>query len=174
MTGVAVADPNGQSEYERLLAQIAPDFAARRAAAGAQQPAGQDSIFAHPIDSRAAAADADDSLDDVELTEAEATQVPDPAAALADPSASPAEGATPVYPHVQLVAPPQQLPPAGWYPDPHNPVNYRWWDGAAWTDQVHSVLRNETRFQPTSTSAKGQSVRESLKGIADDLNQKRP
>lgn len=27
--------------------------------------------------------------------------------------------------------------PAGWYPDPQNPAQGRYWDGSAWTDQVH-------------------------------------
>jgi len=26
---------------------------------------------------------------------------------------------------------------AGWYPDPSNPSQLRWWDGAAWTPHVH-------------------------------------
>ncbi len=64
-----------------------------------------------------------------------------------------------------------QLPPAGWYPDPQNPVNHRWWDGTAWTDAVHSVLRNDARYQ-AGTSAQetarlGQDVRASLRDIAD-------
>lgn len=27
--------------------------------------------------------------------------------------------------------------PAGWYPDPHNPAQGRYWDGTTWTDAVH-------------------------------------
>src|SRR5918996_1017093 len=31
--------------------------------------------------------------------------------------------------------PPAQLPPAGWYPDPHNPeTTQRWWNGTEWAD----------------------------------------
>ena len=26
--------------------------------------------------------------------------------------------------------------PAGWYPNPQNPAQQRWWDGAQWTDHV--------------------------------------
>jgi uncharacterized protein YbjQ (UPF0145 family) len=28
------------------------------------------------------------------------------------------------------------LPPAGWYPDPADPAQQRWWNGTAWTDQT--------------------------------------
>ncbi len=45
----------------------------------------------------------------------------------------------------------QQLPPAGWYPDPAAPDAQRYWDGQAWTTHTHSasastsgVLREET------------------------------
>lgn len=27
--------------------------------------------------------------------------------------------------------------PAGWYPDPQNPAQGRYWDGSAWTDHLH-------------------------------------
>jgi hypothetical protein len=29
-----------------------------------------------------------------------------------------------------------QLPPAGWYPDPHDPAGQRYWDGAQWTEHA--------------------------------------
>ncbi len=29
-------------------------------------------------------------------------------------------------------------PPAGWYADPHAPGQWRWWNGAAWTDDVRT------------------------------------
>jgi hypothetical protein len=29
----------------------------------------------------------------------------------------------------------EQLPPPGWFPDPHDPSRWRWWDGQRWTDQ---------------------------------------
>ncbi|MBO9578144.1 MAG: DUF2510 domain-containing protein [Microbacteriaceae bacterium] len=61
------------------------------------------------------------------------------------------------------------LPEAGWYPDPHNPANYRWWDGTAWTDAVHSVLRNDTRYQPGSSTQARKDVRGAIRGLADDL-----
>jgi hypothetical protein len=30
----------------------------------------------------------------------------------------------------------QQLPPAGWYPDPQDPQQQRYWDGSAWTEHL--------------------------------------
>jgi hypothetical protein len=30
-------------------------------------------------------------------------------------------------------------PPAGWFPDPHDPTRKRWWDGAAWTEHVQQA-----------------------------------
>jgi|SRR6516164_9249826 hypothetical protein len=32
--------------------------------------------------------------------------------------------------------PAAQLPPAGWYPDPDNPGQPRWWDGVRWLPNV--------------------------------------
>src|SRR5262245_11018082 len=29
--------------------------------------------------------------------------------------------------------------PAGWYPDPYDPRQLRWWDGSQWTDSTHPL-----------------------------------
>lgn len=31
-------------------------------------------------------------------------------------------------------------PPASWYPDPTNPTQWRYWDGAAWTDHTNRAM----------------------------------
>jgi len=31
---------------------------------------------------------------------------------------------------------PSWLPPEGWYPNPENPEQQRWWDGSAWGPSV--------------------------------------
>ena len=113
-----------------------------------------------------------DDEDSMELTEAEATVAPS-LDDIADPApAQPATEPHPVHPHVTVESA-VPLPPAGWYPDPHDPVNYRWWDGASWTDAVHSVLRNDPRYRQSTTAqanAKlGQDVRGALRGLAEDL-----
>ena len=36
----------------------------------------------------------------------------------------------------QASQPGQQLPPSGWYQDPHNSTMFRFWDGATWTAQT--------------------------------------
>lgn len=33
------------------------------------------------------------------------------------------------------------VPPPGWYPDPHLPAVWRWWDGVAWTGYAHRARR---------------------------------
>jgi hypothetical protein len=35
-------------------------------------------------------------------------------------------------------APPATVVAIGWYPDPADPGQQRWWDGRVWTDQVQS------------------------------------
>ena len=42
------------------------------------------------------------------------------------------------------VSPTPSVPPAGWYPDPQNPSQRRWWDGRQWTDHVEPPTRPET------------------------------
>jgi uncharacterized protein YbjQ (UPF0145 family) len=35
------------------------------------------------------------------------------------------------------------LPPAGWYTDPHDPSQLRWWDGAQWTDRAQASISEQ-------------------------------
>lgn len=37
-----------------------------------------------------------------------------------------------------------QVPPAGWYPDPQDANQLRWWDGAQWTANIQAVPRHES------------------------------
>ena len=38
------------------------------------------------------------------------------------------------------LVPPPTSPPPGWYPDPWQLAELRWWDGAAWTADVHQAV----------------------------------
>ena len=42
------------------------------------------------------------------------------------------------------------LPIAGWYSDPHDPTQLRWWDGAAWTEQRQASISEQ---QPAAVGA---------------------
>lgn len=41
-----------------------------------------------------------------------------------------------------------ETPPAAWFPDPHDPTQYRYWDGAAWTE--HRAPRSTASDQLSS------------------------
>ena len=41
---------------------------------------------------------------------------------------------------------PTAVPP-GWYPDPHGVAELRWWDGSAWTDNIHNAVAPIPEYQ---------------------------
>jgi uncharacterized RDD family membrane protein YckC len=41
--------------------------------------------------------------------------------------------------------------PAGWYPDPSNPSQQRWWDGAAWTEYTNAAQQTLPPPSPNGT-----------------------
>lgn len=45
------------------------------------------------------------------------------------------------------------MPPAGWYPDPANSDNIRYWDGQAWSDRVQPKVAPAPPPAPASTAA---------------------
>ncbi len=47
----------------------------------------------------------------------------------------------------------QQLPPAGWYPEPTSPTGQRWWDGAQWTEQVDPAAQPPAAPAPAPSPA---------------------
>lgn len=46
-----------------------------------------------------------------------------------------------------------QTAPAGWYPNPENPTQQRYWDGAAWTDNVAPMAPPQPVVQPPRAPA---------------------
>jgi hypothetical protein len=47
-------------------------------------------------------------------------------------------------------------PPAGWYPDPQDAQQQRYWDGATWTG--HTAAAAETVATPTGTAPQGAAI----------------
>jgi hypothetical protein len=62
---------------------------------------------------------------------------------------------------------PPLVPPAGWYPDPHNAAGQRYWDGAQWTE--HAVVPGAETVPGVAaapTGAMGQNASTALRASA--------
>jgi len=57
-------------------------------------------------------------------------------------------------------------PGPGWYPDPQNSANQRYWDGSQWTNSVVPVNPNQYQNIPMSTEYSGNTVTTSGNAIA--------
>lgn len=66
------------------------------------------------------------------------------------------------------------LPAAGWYTDPRDPLQRRWWDGSQWTGHVRPVVANPVRFQPVSTQAGRVDTRSSIRELAAGMRAGEP
>ncbi|NQD90084.1 DUF2510 domain-containing protein [Paenarthrobacter sp. CM16] len=44
------------------------------------------------------------------------------------------------------------VPTAGWYTDPGNSTQRRWWDGATWTRHTRAVLSPQARGNPVAAT----------------------
>lgn len=83
---------------------------------------------------------------------------------------------TPIVRPAMPAAPAQHepLPPAGWYVDPYDADQRRWWSGTEWTDHVRTVLPTPTpayvaapavmNVRPMAVDARG-----SIRDLAADL-----
>jgi len=65
------------------------------------------------------------------------------------------------------------LPVAGWYTDPKDSLQRRWWDGAQWTIHVRPVVANPLRFQQPPGQLQATDTRSSIQGLAEDLGARR-
>jgi len=61
------------------------------------------------------------------------------------------------------------LPAAGWYTDPRDAAQRRWWDGAQWTNHVRPVVSSPVRLQQPPAQARSASMRSSIQDLAADL-----
>ena len=55
-------------------------------------------------------------------------------------------------------------PPEGWYPDPADPSQLRWWDGAAWTS--HRVAQPSNPDPPVGLRPVGSFISDSFRAVA--------
>jgi len=65
------------------------------------------------------------------------------------------------------------LPAAGWYTDPKDALQRRWWDGGQWTNHVRPVVSSAARFQEPSAQARLADTRSSIQDLAADLGARR-
>lgn len=87
------------------------------------------------------------------------------AATQPQPTVVPAPVPTPVQPG------PTPLPAAGWYVDPFDELQRRWWNGSEWTDSVRPVVTEQIRFSTAPGAVVQTDTRSSIRDLAADLAQ---
>lgn len=76
------------------------------------------------------------------------------------PPTPPTYPASPTYVQQPALAAP--IPPAGWYNDPSNPANIRFWDGGTWTENVAPATALTQPHAPAQRRVTGTADRPSV------------
>lgn len=67
-------------------------------------------------------------------------------------------------------------PQEGWYPDPHDKTQVRWWDGDAWTDHVlpYAQIAGRGAEQQSGPAREAAAQTAAAEGVADDATRATP
>jgi len=66
-------------------------------------------------------------------------------------------------------------PPPAWHPDPHNPAQWRWWDGRQWTERTAPMEQPATTVpDPSARQSKLGALRGRLQSRGPSLSAQKP